>query len=375
MAMFGKKLIYSFFLLTIVSLTTFPYVADARSVVRSGERVSVAEDQLIEGDFYVAGSVVNLSGEVSDDLLTAAGTITINGAIGGDALVIAPTVDVHGTVGDDLRIVGGTVIIAEPVLGDVFVFGGSVEILSTASIAGDLIVFASEVEVNGQVDGNILGQVNVLRIDAPVKGMVDVTVGALTVGDKAMIGGDLKYTSTLELTRAQNATVGGQTLRNDPVFEPAKVGIESFLLPLLTLLFSVALWYLLAKRMLNRVVTRALAPSVRPVMTGTIVMLLAPFAISVLLVSVLGLLAGMVLLFGYILFLILALIASSAVMGQLVISTIKKGTNQVTLTSLIIGSVLLAGCFVVPVVGPIVLIGFLLLTFGSIVDLLLRGNR
>ncbi len=375
MAMFGKKLIYSFFLLTIVSLTTFPYVADARSVVRSGERVSVAEDQLIEGDFYVAGSVVNLSGEVSDDLLTAAGTITINGAIGGDALVIAPTVDVHGTVGDDLRIVGGTVIIAEPVLGDVFVFGGSVEILSTASIAGDLIVFASEVEVNGQVDGNILGQVNVLRIDAPVKGMVDVTVGALTVGDKAMIGGDLKYTSTLELTRAQNATVGGQTLRNDPVFEPAKVGIESFLLPLLTLLFSVALWYLLAKRMLNRVVTRALAPSVRPVMTGTIVMLLAPFAISVLLVSVLGLLAGMVLLFGYILFLILALIASSAVMGQLVISTIKKGTNQVTLTSLIVGSVLLAGCFVVPVVGPIVLIGFLLLTFGSIVDLLLRGNR
>ncbi len=375
MAMFGKKLIYSFFLLTIVSLTTFPYVADARSVVRSGERVSVAEDQLIEGDFYVAGSVVNLSGEVSDDLLTAAGTITINGAIGGDALVIAPTVDVHGTVGDDLRIVGGTVIIAEPVLGDVFVFGGSVEVLSTASIAGDLIVFASEVEVNGQVDGNILGQVNVLRIDAPVKGMVDVTVGALTVGDKAMIDGDLKYTSTLELTRAQNATVGGQTLRNDPVFEPAKVGIESFLLPLLTLLFSVALWYLLAKRMLNRVVTRALAPSVRPVMTGTIVMLLAPFAISVLLVSVLGLLAGMVLLFGYILFLILALIASSAVMGQLVISTIKKGTNQVTLTSLIVGSVLLAGCFVVPVVGPIVLIGFLLLTFGSIVDLLLRGNR
>jgi cytoskeletal protein CcmA (bactofilin family) len=373
--MFEKKSIFSLLTFCALATATLPFIADARSVVRSGERVTVAEDQLIEGDFYVAGSVVNLSGEVSNDLLTAAGTVTINGAIGADALIIAPTVDVHGTVGDDLRIIGGTIIIAEPVMGDVFVFGGSVEILSTASIAGDLIIFASEVEINGQVDGNILGQANVLRIDAPVKGGVDVAVGVLTIGDRSAITGDLEYTSTVQLTRAQNATVGGQVLRNDPVFEPTKVGIESFILPLLALLFSVALWYLLGRRLLNRIVTRALAPSVRPVMTGTIVMLLAPFAISILLVSVLGLIAGAVLLFGYILFLILALVASTAVIGQLVVSTVKKGANQVTLISLIIGSLILAGCFVVPVVGPIVLLGFLLLTFGSIMDLLLRANR
>mgnify|MGYP003451902824 FL=1 len=375
MTMLGKQIILSLFSLAVITASFLPYDAEARSVVRSGERVTVAEDQLIEGDFYVAGSVVNLSGEVSDDLLTLAGTVTVNGAVGADALLIAPTVDIHGTVGDDLRIVGGSIIIAEPVMGDVFVFGGTVEILSTASIAGDLIIFASEVEINGQVDGNILGQANVLRIDAPVKGSVDVTVGALTIGDKASIEQNLKYTSSVQLTRAQNATVGGEVLRNDPVFEPTKAGIESFILPFLALLFSVALWYLLARRMLNRVVARALAPSVRPVMTGTVVMLLAPFAISVLLVSVLGLLAGMVLLFGYILFLIIALIASSAVMGQLVISTVKKDMNQVSLLSLIVGSLLLAGCFVVPIVGPLVLIGFLLLTFGSVVDLLLRANR
>ena len=99
--MHGKQIILSLFSLAVITASFLPYDAEGRSVVRSGERVTVAEDQLIEGDFYVAGSVVNLSGEVSDDLLTLAGTVTVNGAVGADALLIAPTVDIHGTVGDD----------------------------------------------------------------------------------------------------------------------------------------------------------------------------------------------------------------------------------------------------------------------------------
>ncbi len=359
----------------LATVLVFPYSAEAKSVVRSGERVSVAEDQMIEGDFYAAGSVVNLSGEVKGDILSAAGTVTINGAISDDALIFSPSVDVHGTIGDDLRIIGGTVIIAEPVSGDVFVFGSSVEILSTASIAGDLVIFAGEAEVSGQVDGNIIGQVSSMRIDAPVKGSVDIAVTALTIGDRAVIDGDLKYTSAIQLVRAQNATVGGQVVRNDPVVKQAKAGIESFLVPLLVVLFSAALWYLLARRLLNRVVNRALAPSIRPVMTGTIILLLAPFTVSVLMVSVLGLMAGIALLLSYILLLILGFVASVAVMGQLVLSVIKKGSNQLSLLSLVIGSVLVSICFIVPIIGPVILLGFMILSFGSMADLMLRANK
>lgn len=359
----------------LVLAVLLPIATEAKSVVRSGERVSVAEDQQIDGNFYTAGTAVNHSGVVSGDLLAIAATLTMNGSVEDDAFIVAPAVDVHGTVGGDLRVIGGTVIIAEPVLGDVFIIGQSVEILSTASIAGDVVIFAGDVEINGTIEGNVLGQVDTLRIDSQITGSVDVTVNDFTIGDRANIVGTVEYTSQNQLVRAQNATLAGEVLRNDPVFEPAQVGIDSFVVPLLIILFSVALWYLLARRMLNRVVMRALSPSVRPIITGVVVLLLAPFAISMLLVSVLGLFAGAALLFAYLLFLILSVVAAAAVVGHLVLSTLKKGVNQVTLLTLAIGSALFSICFVVPVVGPILFLGFTVLTFGTLVDLLVRSGR
>jgi hypothetical protein len=365
-----KKALFLFLFLSI----TIPQVSLADSVVRTGETVSVESDNRIEGDFYTAASVLSISGQVAQDLISVGGRSTLNGSVGGDALMIGGSVDVHGPVGDDLRVVAGDVIIAEPITGDVFVMGGSVKVLSTASIGGDLIVYGGDVEVSGSVGGDIVGTIESLRIDAPVAGLVDVTVPKLVLGDRADITGSLQYVSSEQLTRSPNAKVGGEITRNDVVkkdaeYSPAKVAFIFILIAL----FSSLMWYLLARTILTKIVNRALTQSIRPVLLGFITFFAAPVIIVILTVSVLGTFVGLASFFAYMLLLFITVMSMSAVIGVLALRQYKKKTIvAVTPLSLLLGVSLLAIALVIPVVGPILFLGLFLVTMGAIADLLLR---
>ena len=267
-------------------LLVTPTVTSADTVIRTGETVSIDSDQRVDGDFYSAASILNLSGEVSEDMSAVGGKITLNGNVGKDALFVGGSVDVHGSVGDDLRIVGGDVILAEPVTGDVFVIARSITILDTASIGGDLVVYGADVEVSGSVGGDIVGNVETLRLDAPVKGSIDMNVLKLTIGDRADIAGTVRYVSTDTLTRSPNAKIAGEITRNDPVKEETNLpGAKAVLIPVLMVLFSALVWYLVARKLLTAIVDRALVRGIRPVATGFITFFAAPVIIVILTIS------------------------------------------------------------------------------------------
>ncbi len=361
------------FLLSLLLLA--PISVDASTILRSGDTISIGQDQLIEGDFYTTANIINVSGEVQDDFLAAGAEVNLNGKVGKDVLIVGGNVDIHGTVGDDLRVVGGTVIVAEPVLGDVFIIGGTVQVLQTASIAGDLTVIGGTVDVSGSVEGKVMGWMESLRVDGDVLGSIDVTVTNLTLGDKANVAGEVKYVSHQQLIRSQSATVGGEEVRNDPVVEKSSQSPLSMLLPLLILIFSVALWYLLSRRLLQRVVNRALLPRIRIALMGGLVLIFAPFAVSILMVSMLGLLVGLVVLSGYMLFVAASIIALPAVIGQFVFTVTKDQAQPISLLTLLVGALLIGLCLLVPDIGLVIIIGFFVLTFGSLLDLMLKANR
>ena len=358
----------------VMSLVMWPVTSDARTVVRSGDTVSIGQDQLIEGDLYMAGNIVTVSGQVEEDLLVAAADVNVSGEVGADVLVIGGDVSIDAVVGDDVRILAGEAIISEPILGDVFVIAGNVKILSSATITGDLTIMSSMAEVSGSVDGRILGWAESLRIDSEIKGDVEVTATELTLGDKAVVGGNITYTSADQLIRSQSSTVSGDIVRNDPMVEEADSDISGLLLPLLITLFSVAVWYLLARRSLTRVSNRALAPGIRPVLIGTLVLILCPFAISILLVSMLGLFAGIILLSAYILFIMLALVAMPVVVTQFCYTIFQGSAPPITVLTLLIGTFIVGLFMLTPFVGLVLYVGFFVLTFGALTDLLLRAN-
>lgn len=347
-------------------------VVDAQSVVRSGDTVSIAEDQVIEGDFYSAANIINVSGEVSEDALLVGGQVTVNGASGDDLLIVSGQTDIHGTVGDDLRIVAGEVTIAEPVMGDVFVAAGTVHILSTASIAGDLLMYAGQATVEGSVGGDVMGTVENLRIDAAVAGDVDVTVTQLTLGDRAAVNGSVRYVSHELAVLAPNHMVGGDVLRNDPVLPGTDMTVKAALIPVLVLLFSVLVWYLVSRRSLRTVVSRAVVRSPRPVLLGVVTLLVMPFVTAVLLFSVLGTMVGIISVLGYMLLVLLGMVAVPAILGQLLLKVFNQPNAQLSLLSLVVGVVGVSLLMLLPVLGQVLILALLLVAMGAMVDALIR---
>lgn len=364
-------------LLAVALMATAFSVApvEARTVLRSGDSVSIAEDQIVEGDFYTAGSKISISGEIKEDIVSAGGETTINGTVGGDAFLTGGRVDVHGKIGDDLRILAGEVTIAEPVAGDIFVIGGSVNILSTATVAGDVIIFGGEAVIEGVVEGDVIGMMGTLRIDAPVKGDVDVTVEQLTLGDNAVIDGGVSYVSDVVLVQSLNATVAGDVMRSDTLVEEDGNGWNSLIVFALVFLFSVLVWYLVARKTLQSVVSRISDHSARSILIGFATLIFAPVAFSVLMVSVIGSVVGFIAFLIYLITLVLSVVGAAAVLGSLSLLIVKKkSVPTVNLVSLVLGVLIFCLLILVPVIGPLVITCSILLTFGALIDSLVVGK-
>lgn len=353
------------FLLTVT-------VVEAETVVRSGEEVSIAEDQVIEGDFYSVAGKVNVSGSVEEDLTAVAGKITVNGSVGDNAFLLAGQTDIHGVIGDDLRIISGETTIAEPVMGDVLVLGGTVSILSTASVSGDVILYAGEATVEGSVGGDILGTVGNLRVDALVAGDMDVTVEHLTLGGRANVSGSVRYVSNELVVQSLNATVVGGMVRSDPVIPGSQPNVQAALIPVLILLFSVLTWYLASRKTLDLVVERALTRSPRALFLGILVMFFTPIIFILLLISVIGSLAGTVVAFAYLLLVTLSFVGMVAVSGQLLMFIFNQPAKQTTILSLIVGVVSVGLLMLLPVIGQIAVFILVLITLGAMADIIYR---
>lgn len=350
-------------------------VVSANTIVRSGEIVSISEDQVIDGDFYGAAGTVNVSGVIEEDAVITGGQITINGNIGANAFLLAGGVDVHGPVGDDLRIISGEVTIAEPVNGDLFVMAGSVDILSSASIEGDVLIYGGEVTIEAPVKGDILGNMGSLRIDSAVAGDVDVTVTDLTLGDKTTIDGSVTYVSANEVIKALNASIAGEEIRNDPVLPTRESTDLSWILPSLMLIFATLAWYLVSRKTLNLVVDRALVKSIKPLLVGIAVLVLTPIAIALLFISMIGAVVGVALLLLYTLLLLLSFIGLVAVLGKLIEIGISKSKKQVSAVTILVGFVAYGILSMLPALGSVIIFVVMLITLGSLFEFLLKISK
>lgn len=350
-------------------------VADARTIVRTGETVSISQEQIVEGDLYTAAVEINISGDITEEILAAGSEVTINGNIESNAFILAGVADIYGSVGDDLRIISGDATIAEPIDGDVFFMGGTLKILSTASITGDVLVYAQAVTIEGAVGGDVLGNVTSLRIDADVAGDIDdIVVRQLTLGDRANIQGSVRYISSSVLEQALNATVAGELLRSDPVVPSAATDRYNWLIPTFVLLFSGLAWYLVSRNTLSLVTKRAVIRSPRPILIGTGVLILTPFAIIILITSFIGSLLSGVLFMAYGLVLLLGLIGVMPLIGKLLLVAFNQSPSQATLLSLVVGAAGFVLLSIIPGLGAILILGLLIMVVGAIVDLITRPN-
>lgn len=340
---------------------------EARTVVRTGEYVSLGDEQEVEGNFYALGNTVSVSGTINGDLYAAAGSITLNGPVRDDVFFVGGTVALHASTSEDVRIIAGDVTIAESIGGSLAIFAGRVKILSTATIAGDVLVYGGTVTIEGKVEGQVLGSVDVLRLDGVVAGGVDVVSGALVLGDRADIAGDVRYESNTEIVRAPGAVVAGELIAIASAVESVPISAFKFqAIIFLILLFTSLTLFLLIRYPIERFMSLVTKRPLHYGLVGSATLLFLPVVVGVLLASILGGLIGLIVAGGLFASIIISLPLTAIFIGSILFRFLFK-RQEVSLFSVALGVAVTSVLLAIPILGPgmILIAGFCI--FGGLV--------
>ena len=353
--------------LALSILVSQPRFAEAGPIIRSGDTVSVDATQVLKGDFYGLASNLTISGPAEDDVYIGGETVTVTAPVAEDMTVLGGVIQIHGDVGDDLRIVGGKVTLGKvTVKGDVVVLGGTLTILSGAKIEGDILFMGGDLNVEGDVKGTIHGTSENVRINGNVGGDIEYTsTQSFALGDKAHIQGNIQYKSIDDMKRATDAQVVGevQKIRVSP--QSNKDIFKVYLFFVSMLLFSALGFFLIARRYVVSLIHTMQQNSGVSGLVGLGVFLVLPFVSTLLLVSAVGILGGITLLFAYILLLLTSIGLAGIVVGYYVQKITMKKT-EITLMTVCSGVVIFSLLALVPYVGGFIMFGCIMMTLGAL---------
>lgn len=352
-------------LLVIIFESVAP--AYAGSVMRSGGTISIEADQHVEGDFYGVGEMASVTGEIQGDAYLLSGTAVVNGVVGADFTAMTGNAQVHGSVADDVRVVAGEVVIADTVGGDVFIIAGKLNVLSSASIEGDVYFYGESADISGPIKGALRGAAQSIRVDAPVGAGIEVTSATLTLGDRAVVTGDVRYTSGDDIVRAQNASVSGQVMKSQSVESANESSsAERFSLVVsLAMLFATFVALLLFKKELSALASLVILSPGRSVGLGLGGIFLGPVVVILLLVTVIGSIVGIVALLLLIALYILAVVLAPVVAGAFIARAFGQNASADFLYVLAGAATLILLGFI-PVVGPFLQFACYVFSFGGI---------
>jgi hypothetical protein len=351
--------------LSLLAIT--PVFVHAGPIIRSGDAVSVDTAQTLKGDFYGLASKVTISGPAEDDAYIAGGTVTVTAPVAKDLTILGGVVQIHGNIGDDLRVVGGEVTLgAVDVTGDIAVLGGTLTILSGATIKGDILFMGGDLVVEGDVTGTIHGASENVRINGKVGGDIEYTsTKVFSLGDKAQVLGSIQYKSYEDIDRAQNAHVAGDVQKIKVSPQSSKDIFKVYLFFISMLLFSALGFFLMARRYVTTLVHTVQQNSGVSGLVGLGVFLVLPFVSTLLLVSAVGILGGITVLFAYVLLLLASIGLAGIVVGYYIQKLATKKT-EITLVTVCSGVVIFSLLALVPYIGGFIMFGSVMMTLGAL---------
>ncbi len=344
-----------------------------------GEEVGISED--FSENLYAAGGMLRVAGNVVGDFVGAGGQVSLSGNVTEDVLIVGGEVDVDSVVGGDLRLAAGEVVITEDVNGDVVIAGGTVRIAGGTSVNGDLVIGAGQVVLDGDVNGDVLVGAGQLLLSGSVSGNVKAYVEELSLGNNAVISGDLYYTALEELELREGA-VGGevtfdQSKRPDDFLSEFNFDWIKSTFSLVGLVFLILVTmfvFVLFPRTSNHVSKVGVDNFGISFVTGFVAFIATPIAAFLLMISFFGLYIGGLLGVSYVVLLFLGKIAASIVAGSFFYQhALKQEKFVVTWHSALVGVALLHFVKLVPYIGWIATFVFGMVGIGALLQAFYRG--
>lgn len=206
----------------------------ARADIRSGDRVVIAADEVIDDDLIVSGQIVEINGTIRGDLLASATTVILNGTVDGSAALAGQTVNVSGQVGGSLYAAGYSVVLDEGAvvnrnayLGGFSaatrpdsqvsrtLYAGGYQLLHDGFVGGDVVASVSALHINGTVGGDVRGEVSAAQPGATAPATmpfmpaeVEMLTPGLVIGPTAQIGSQVLVQETVAAAAPRTGVLG-----------------------------------------------------------------------------------------------------------------------------------------------------------------------
>ena len=109
--------------------------------------ILVGKDETVDQAVSICGSTT-VDGEASDQAVSICGNTTVNGTVGAQAVSVLGSTTVNGSVGDQVVAVGGDVVVNGHVGGQIVAVGGNVKLGPDAVVNGEVVVVGGTLQKN-----------------------------------------------------------------------------------------------------------------------------------------------------------------------------------------------------------------------------------
>jgi len=304
---------------------------------------------------------------------SGAGTLIINGEIEGS---------VHGG--------GGSVVVNSKIEGDLFVGGGSVVISKSASVGDELFVGGGTVDIQGPVFGDAYMVGGTIVINSEIQGNVKIrSANKIKLGSNARITGNLEYNSEEEIEIEEGAVVLGETTivtkKGFGGDDPSKGLILAIIFGIISLAILVKIMGLIVvglvlirwfKDITQKVIKESLTDFWKNLGIGLLALIVIPIVTIILLATIIGIWLGIIVGVLYVLSILLAGTLASITFGSWAIAVIRKNKDYSISWKVVVGGVVaLALIKLIPVLGVLVSLVFMLISLGAIYRLAYRAKK
>lgn len=367
-------------LLLVIGIWIFT-LATPRLVFAQGENELLPSDQVIDSDFVRSANTIQIDGEIKGDAFLTGGLVTVNGKVDGDLFVLGGKVNVNGEVGNSVRVLGGDVNLNGPVGRNVALVCGNCVVTKQATIGGSLIATAANLEVSAAKIGRgfrYLGNRLFLNSEIANEAFV-VADREFLLGPQASVSGNLKYTGNNEVVLEPGATVAGnisfQKSTQDesyPRFFGARTILSSYqqvkpLAELLGFFVSSLVGFILLGLFPRGFEKVTMAIENRPYASlgwGIIVMLMVPLLAALFALTIVGIPVALILvLVAYVVWVAAQYLTAFFVGRKILLPKFGERRGW----ALVLGLFLIYLLGLIPVMGTVVKVVFVLFALGALV--------
>ncbi len=365
---------------------------------RAGESVRVVTP--VSEDLYAAGGTVNVSAATGGDLVAVGGNVLLASSVAGDVLAGGGTIDVKGRIADDVRIVGGTISISGDVGGDAVLAGGTLLVFSptirgdlvaaggsftaTTAVSGKTLIAGGKVILGGRYARDVEIRADSVQINGRIGGNARISAKEIQVGPGASFAGTVRYWSENQPQFPGGRAIRDETLRYEagelrgesllPRFLVA--GFFGFLLSLLAGAVSIAALQLLFPRFGEQSAARLAANLAGMLGRGALFVLASPMGVLLGLVTVVAIPLALLWMSAYAFLIVFAkVVAATAVSAWVLSRKYIPATGWKLYGATLIVFTLIKLIGLVPVLGFLAGLAWVVLAAGLVIDALLELRR